>query len=326
MTDAFSVTAGLRFTDEEKKLETAQFERLAQIYTVPPTELKKTWTKVSPRFGLEYKIVPEVLAYVSASEGFKSGGFNGRAQNPDGVQPFNPESVWTYEAGLKSEYFDHRVRLNAAVFYNDYKDLQVSASVPGTTPGVLAAVIANAARATIKGVELEAQARAVDDWLFSVSVGYQPSKYNEIAADVTSISTADHLVKTPLWNGAAAAAYTLPFHELGEFRVRADYSFTSTQYFSAKNTSYLSALNPDGSPDTQTRGIAGAVSQHAYGLANVRLIWDEKAGHLSAAAYVTNLANKVYLVNAFDLTQGFGNVLGFPGAPRQWGIQVTDKF
>src|SRR5918995_1619679 len=108
-----------------------------------------TFTSFTPKVGLNYQLSDAVFAYASASRGFKSGGFNiGSYQNT----PFNPEKIWSYEAGVKTDLLDRRLRLNLAAFYYDYTDLQVQ-DVEGNNT-----VVRNAATAVIQGLELETTA------------------------------------------------------------------------------------------------------------------------------------------------------------------------
>jgi len=91
---------------------------------------------MSPRIGFDYRWNPNVMAYVSAAEGFKGGGFNGRSGSIDEFNEFTTEKVWTYELGLRSDWFDRRLRLNATAFYSDYTELQIATSFSKVVNGV----------------------------------------------------------------------------------------------------------------------------------------------------------------------------------------------
>ena len=106
-------------TRERKEIER---EQNGQV-TISP---HKSWTKFLPRLGLDYHFTPQVMGYVSAAEGSKSGGFfNGRAASVIEFNRFDPERVRTYEVGLRSDWLEKRLRLNATAFYSDYTDMQI---------------------------------------------------------------------------------------------------------------------------------------------------------------------------------------------------------
>ena len=102
---------------------------------------------------MQYQVTPDSLAYASVSTGFKSGGFNGRAQS-DVFIAFGPERATTYEVGYKAELENHRVRLNAAAFLTNYDEIQTTLNVVDPVTGVTTNVVANPADARIKGLEL----------------------------------------------------------------------------------------------------------------------------------------------------------------------------
>ena len=148
------MTTGLRYTHERKSIDNA-----GGVYRIDsPTTLVSgsysytdaishdAWT---PKFGVEMRARENVMAYASATRGFKSGGFN--AFSPEAGRGFAPEWAWSYEGGLKAVAGGGRARLNVAAFWTNYTDLQVQV---GIRPGVVD--ISNAAAATIRGVELEA--------------------------------------------------------------------------------------------------------------------------------------------------------------------------
>ena len=107
----------------------------------------------TPKFGVDFQASPDLFFYASATRGFKSGGFNNAAVSA-ATAGFNPEKLWSYEAGTKTQFFDRRLRLNLTGFIYDYKDLQVRQFLgPGN------AVISNAASARVKGFEAELLAK-----------------------------------------------------------------------------------------------------------------------------------------------------------------------
>src|SRR5262249_47919872 len=138
----------------------------------------RRFNEFTPAATLSYKVSPEVMAYLTASRGFKSGGFTQRIFPPEPVTPsFAPEFVNSYEAGLKTELFDHRVRWNSALFYNDYKDKQIIVA-EGFAPKVR-----NAGSARIWGVENELEAVVSERLRLNASLSYLNSRYTNVAAN-----------------------------------------------------------------------------------------------------------------------------------------------
>ena len=153
-----SLTGGVRYSDEQKethnlggvyRLGTDVLANPASFYDFVDRATYDAWT---PKASLQVQASRDTFVYVSATRGFKSGGLNITARRPGGA--FRPEFAWSYEGGLKRTMADGRVRVNAAVFYNDYQDLQVQT----LRPDRCGPDISNAASATIKGLEVEAAA------------------------------------------------------------------------------------------------------------------------------------------------------------------------
>jgi len=204
LTEQFSVTGGLRYTYEKRRYNrtTTTISSLAALdgltFTFPdnlPPPLNgdndasfDAWT---PSITLSYKPTPDTLLYASASRGFKSGGFNGRANSlndltlvvdgtPTLVTRFRPETVWTYEAGAKGSFLDGKVTLSAAAFYSDYKDFQArvgGGTVGAANTGVFPVI--NAGKLRIYGFEVEGVVKPVKALTVSGSLGYLNADYRE---------------------------------------------------------------------------------------------------------------------------------------------------
>jgi len=116
--------------------------------------LNRTDSAVMPSGQVQYQIDPDVMTYVSYRRGFKAGGFNGDGPLNSAVG-FDPEHVNAYEVGLKSKWLDQRLLVNFDVFRQDFKDLQVNASVFQPSTNSFRFLIANAAASVSQGAELE---------------------------------------------------------------------------------------------------------------------------------------------------------------------------
>ncbi|GAB7529367.1 hypothetical protein PS3A_17760 [Pseudomonas sp. 3A(2025)] len=134
LTDKLSLTAGLRFTHERKDFTFSNYDITTDQQRNGlrfSADENQTWNSWTPKLGLEYAWSDTLLQYASVSQGFKAGGFDNRATAAASAETaFDPETVTTWETGLKGEFFNGRLRSNVALFYNDYKDLQATAYAP----------------------------------------------------------------------------------------------------------------------------------------------------------------------------------------------------
>ena len=140
ITDRLSVTGGLRYTWDQKRLD----ETVPVVKQDDASFRQLTWMA-----NLKYDFSNDIHGYGRVASGYKSGGFNPRGSGG----AFDPEKIVSYEAGLKSELFNRRVRVNLAGFYTQYKDLQISQFESGT--GGFSSTVVNAGKATYAGVEAE---------------------------------------------------------------------------------------------------------------------------------------------------------------------------
>ena len=208
LTEKLDLGLGLRYTYEEKEsgrvFENFFDINVSVINNTPPflqgaglpgTPIvgKADFDDVTPKLSFAYHASDDTLLYASVARGFKSGGFDGRGSTEFQFQPFDPETVWGYEAGFKSMLADGRMVVNGAVFYNDYSDLQVTSfgADPGT--GVFQSLFTNAAEASIKGFEFELAARPVDGLDLNATLAWLDASYDEfnilVGGVVTDVSS-----------------------------------------------------------------------------------------------------------------------------------------
>jgi iron complex outermembrane receptor protein len=234
--DRFSVSGGLRWTNEKKdftfdnKVLNLQGQVVGQSIA---GQADKIFSSITPKLSVQYQWTPDVLQYVTWSKGFKSGGFDNRATRLDlATRPFAPENVDTYETGLKTELFDHRARVNLAVFYNDYKDLQVSYSDPAY-PGN--SVRANAGKAHTYGVELESDVRATERLSLQASAGYLFAVYDKYrnAGGIGVNADGHRLLNSPRWSLSGGLTYDVPVSIPGSIRLGLNAQYQTKTYFNA---------------------------------------------------------------------------------------------
>jgi iron complex outermembrane receptor protein len=258
ITETLEATVGLRQTWERKR---GRFigRKVSGPGQPPPlvadydVRARESWKALTPRFALDWQASPDALVYVSATRGFKSGGFQGVAGSAASqATPYDPEYAWSYEAGAKTEWLDGRLVLNAAVFHTDYKDLQVSQLVP-----LCCVVVGNAATAEIEGVELEWILRPAPGLQLDGSFGYLDAVFESFATGALADYTGNDLPRAPrhkLHLGVQYGREVAGWGLLG----RVDYTNQSHMFFDASNAAgqkqagfinldaRLAATSPDG--------------------------------------------------------------------------------
>ncbi len=186
LNDAWTATVGLRYTEEEQDIRLfsnqpnfvgASFDSSdLEAVGVPLSDKTTLWT---PRVALQYNIDDDTNVYASATRGFKSGGWNARNNDPLLVLPFGPERVWSYEAGMRSQWMDNRVRFNATAFWTDVSDFQLPTATTDAQGGINF-VTRNFADLEVKGLEVELLALATDRLTIYANLGWQDSEYKNL--------------------------------------------------------------------------------------------------------------------------------------------------
>lgn len=189
--EALRLTAGLRYTDEEKSFSIRDNRDVCRAnpaaagclengivaangMAVPQRLTSSKWT---PRLAADLRLADDVLLFASAAQGIRSGGWNARATRPDALLPFAPESTWSYELGLKSTWLDQRLRVNLTGFLLDVSELQTSSAQLNAADGSLSFVTRNAADYRNNGLELELAAVPVDGLNLFLNLGWQQDRY-----------------------------------------------------------------------------------------------------------------------------------------------------
>ena len=299
-----SATAGLRYTREHKTYNNAgQLQTLdPPITVVPPSAYSYTdalsHTAWTPKAGLEWRAGAQTMTYVSAARGFKSGGFN--LTSTAAGRGFDPESAWSYEAGVKTRLAREFVRVNVAAFETDYSRLQVQTAI---VPGVID--ISNAAEATIRGVEVEADTARAGPVRMGGHVAWLRAKYDRYIAvgvgGVTGDVAGKRLNNAPEWSGRVWLEWTRHLGNAGALSSRADTRWQSTVYFTPFN-------------DAVQR-------QQPYGLLDLSAEFQPARRGWSVGLYARNLTDEDYITGSFSSPQpAFG---GRPAEPRRIGVQFT---
>ncbi len=235
VTDALEIMAGIRYTEDEKDawLENESIDIdpvTVGIQQAGRLHADEQWDNISYVVNASYSITDDANVYLKYTTGYNAGGFNSRASTLSGFYtPYDEEEVEVWELGLKSEWLDNRVRLNAAVFTNDYTDIQISQFESGS--GGASSKVVNAGAATYNGLELELVMVPVDGLTIDGSYGYLDAEYDEYTllnpktnqleniADVTTVS----YVPENTWT--AGVQYDFAPFAFGALSVRMDASY-----------------------------------------------------------------------------------------------------
>jgi iron complex outermembrane receptor protein len=339
-TDQLSLTAGLRYTKEDRTYN--RFTRTASSFAglnnitfrfpdnLPPplnTDNVASFDAWTPMVTLSYKPTDDSLVYASASRGFKSGGFNGRANSlndltlvvngvPTLVTRFEPETVWTYEGGAKGRFLNGRVNLSGTAFYSDYKNFQ--ARVGGGTVGSTGVFpVINAGALTIWGLEFEAAVRPVDAWNLRASVGYLNAEYDEFndgrrvppqsfSCNPTGAQITCQPAFAPPLTVTLATDYAIPLGSAGKLTVGGDLRFVDRHFLSVDNRPGL--------------------TEPGYWLGNAYVQFDADGGKYFVRGGVRNIGNTLYRTDGQEFSS-VGNIQTvYFGDPRTWTATVGFRF
>lgn len=211
ISDQFRLSFGGRWTQDKK----TSFNKIGATQ-YPQADAK--FNKFTPKVGVDYRPTDNMMLYASWSRGYRSGGFSGRGATLfSSTTPFDPETVDSYEIGLKSDFFDRKLLLNLSAFIADYKDLQQNTTVLVGNTNQNETVVSNVGSASIKGFEVDLTYRATDDLTFTGSLGLLDSKFNDFItqAPLNGVLanfdySANNLIYNPNMTAAATASYNIP--------------------------------------------------------------------------------------------------------------------
>jgi iron complex outermembrane receptor protein len=232
----FRATVGGRYTKDEKSFNNT----FPGAFSVVANQ---SWSKFTPKASLDFRPNDDVMVYASFSKGYRAGGFNGRATSIATSQAaYDPETVSSYELGLKTQMLDKRVQFNVAGFYTKYANKQESIirRTPPGSPNTNETVVANVASATIKGIEADITARPVHGLTLNASAGYLKSSYDSFNTlnpvtlapiDLSGLS----LTFNPSFTAAASAIYAIETSH-GDVTMSVNYRHIGT---------YYTAITPD---------------------------------------------------------------------------------
>lgn len=307
VTEKFDATVGVRYTKDKKTflpdqvITDGKFTGIpVGLRVVPFEEVATKASDTTPMINLAYQWTPNVMTYATYSEGFKGGGFTQRVFPPQPfVDSFRPEFATSYELGLKSTSLDGRLRLNGAVFWTDYTDLQITVFT-GIAPH-----LDNAGDATIKGFELEAEAVPGEGWLAQATVGYLDAGYDKVDP-ATGLTGNEKFERISKWTASAGLSK--------QIRLGAGSTLTPAVNWTYRTKFFLDSFN------------STLIDQEdAVSLLNANVAWDSGSGKFGMMLGVTNLTDEdYYLGGAFQA--GFGTASNIWSRGREWYLSAKFSF
>lgn len=317
LTSKFKLDVGARYTDEDKRAIVLNRFYSDATFTRPiavAADFDKTtnFKNISPKVSLDYEITPDIMVYGLATRGFKSGGYNIRANAvavPRSAEPFDDETVDSFEVGSKMAFLDQRLFLNLSAFHNKYKDIQLSVFTGIDTNGdgiddAFFGDFTNAGAGTVNGLEFEYQYLPTQHWLISGNLAWLDTKYDEYMDRGVNVADQMKFTNAPDFSGALNVEYRTDLANGGNLSARVSYSYQSEVW--------------------PTTDLSPVIRQDGYGLLNAGVIWRlDDAWTFSLQG--TNLADEEYRTTGYNIP-AVGTLLGFYGPPRQYSLSVRYDF
>ncbi|MBL8644948.1 MAG: TonB-dependent receptor [Rhodospirillaceae bacterium] len=294
-TDDLALTLGGRYTKDKKRNVRSVKGFLAPApFTVTPRD---TWESFDPAVTLTFDISPDVMAYASYRQGYKSGGFQALLVATPALAstPFSPEKVDSYEVGFKSSALDRRFTLDSALFWTDITNQQIL-----RITGTAVQTIDNAGATRTKGVDLSMALMPAPELRLDASMTYQEARFRVYQNGTVSYAGNAQL-RSPDFTGAFSAEYTVALANQAELIWRAEYTRQSRVYFDAANTQVVGIFQP------------------GFGLLNGRITYQPQNADWSVSAWAKNLGGTTYYRNVAP--SGLTG-LAVPGDPFTFGLSA----
>ena len=307
LTDRLSVTGGVRYTREKRKIRGRDLTTLVNNTVIPGATIRQSavFKKATVRAVVDYKFNDDILVYASYNTGFKSGGFNPSFYAD---VPFDPESIKAFEVGLKSELADRRIRLNLSGFHYDYKNVQVNYST-GIAQG-----ITNGAAAEIYGLDGDLDAVANEYLTLNAGIQLLHSKYTDFPKGIRAIPKAGggftQQFNVDLSGNRATNAPKFTFNLGGDLHTDTTFGELGLNAVYYHNSGYFAE------PDNLLR-------QKAYDMVNITARWVSPSKRYNAQLWVKNLTNETV---ANQLLASTFNVLASYQPPRTYGVTLGVDF
>jgi iron complex outermembrane receptor protein len=346
VTDRLSLTLGGRYSYDAKQFVFLPIGANGAI-TAPPagvpgftvdTKYSTINRKFTPRAVVRYELEPRTNVYASYSQGFRSGAFNGSGStDPRLITPTKPEKITAYEVGFKTAR--SWVRFDAAAFYYDYRNLNVSLSVPNPfCPNPLncsiTTLFANAKKAKIHGIDGQVTFTPIQKLNVRVGAAWLHARYgnfpNASGTGVNLTNTLNVSPQTQDWSGQQMARapnfsgnigvdYEIDDVVGGKVNLSGNYNYTDS--YVVNNASLYGPLV---APINPAMAKSQRFRQGAYSLLSLQATWTDPTDHYWLTVFGNNVTNKSYkMIYSGSTTSGDYSV---PGEPRVYGVKVGYRF
>jgi iron complex outermembrane receptor protein len=303
-TDRISVTAGARYTWDDKRIVYDQNDAIGVIGGSRSFEANRSFDAFTPNVSLNVKPSEDLLIYGLVSRGFKSGGFNDFIGDATAVG-FGPETLWNFEAGVKGQAFDRRLQFSASAFTMQWKDIQLQADNPNTP--FFDPATRNAGAARSRGLELEMQARPTEELRLSLAGALIDARFTEgfLPDGVTPLR---EIPNSPDYTLNLTGAYRVPISSSLDLEATGELLLVGRDVLDITNVA-SSEVAP-------------------YQQVNAFLVLSEKSGGWSITLWGRNLTNQVNIERYFGLLTNplNGQELIALNAPRTFGVRVRADF
>ena len=318
------LSAGLRYTKETKdyfrttSTLSSNFLFRGTYAFAPP---RGKWTDTSPMASIDWQATPGLMLYARVAKGFKSGGFNGRANSVRESTQYDPETALSYEAGFKSR-IANQMTLNGSVFTSTYKDFQARVSGIDDDPvtGIPTAKLSvlNAGKLRINGAELEAAWTPATGLLIDTQIGYLDAEYKEFDDVRFAAFGGSRAFQTPAfapkWTARFGAQYVFDLGGAGAITIGAQTRYKSRTALAVDNTLTNSRTEVDG------------LFQKGYWVHDARIVYDTEDKHFALGLYGNNLSDRAYKTDAQEFSSVGGIRTVYYGAPRTVTVRFTARY
>lgn len=350
LSDKLSVTLGMRYTHDQVHMErisrcvvvtsviAGRPVNVCNSATIPVGPNLRDWKLavgkafggtdgISPMGNIAYQWTDDLMTYFRIARGFKGGGFNGTTTDPRAfVIPFGPEKLLQYEAGFKSEWLDHRLRINADGYYSDYRDLQQSVFRASPEVGALS-IISNVDSAEIWGSEVEVTAIPFRGFEVTGTYSYTSPKFLkwlDQRFDASNRPVFDANGKPVLDNVARQRSFAFT----PEHQATLGFSYTAPPTSSGTFSAHLDGFWQDKVVFIGNNNTLGAHAMTGWNYS----VWDGRLqfagiplqrGSLDIAVFSRNLFDRKYRTAGVDVGASLGWSVNNYGDPRTFGLQLT---
>ncbi len=306
LTDRLVLTVGGRYSEETIDTDISGFGGGVS----QELQVKDTFEDFSPKVSLRYDIDDDASLYATVAKGFKSGGV--QVAPVSDLETYDPEELWNYEIGYKADLLDRTLRINAAIFYMDWTDLQAAFQESGVDDQgefFIFGGIDNADSAESYGAELSITSAPVAGLVMNLNLGYLKAEFEEFTALIDGedrVLDGQTIPNSPEWTVSADAEYSFPISNGLDAFVRGEYIYRD----SLRST--VAALIQEGFP----------WEVPSYDIVNLRLGVQHE--NYSVTAYVENLFDDTYFTNAYQ--KAFSGGLHIEPGVQRYGVRVRYTF